>query len=109
MSAWREENSLMVRLSGEIDHHSSKGIRDEIDSLMIENRPKTLMLDLSAIDFMDSSGLGLVLGRLRRMNDLGGKMILVNPTPRIEQILKMAGVDKLMPIVKNDDQNRKDR
>jgi anti-anti-sigma factor len=102
MSAWRENDKLIVKLTGEIDHHSIKDIREEIDSIIIDSKPQSLILDLGEIDFMDSSGLGLVLGRLRRMNEICGKLFILNPTPRIEQILQMAGVDKLIPIIKNE-------
>ncbi len=88
-----------MRLDGEIDHHSSAEIRESLDRMIAENRPKALVLELDKIDFMDSSGLGLVLGRYRRMAEIGGKLLVKNPTSRTERILKMAGVDKLIKIV----------
>lgn len=102
MSAWRDKDKLIVKLTGEIDHHSIKDIREEIDSMIIDTKPQNLLLDLSDIDFMDSSGLGLVLGRLRRMNEVCGKLFILNPSRRIEQMLQMAGVDKLIPIIQSE-------
>ena len=60
-------------------------------------------MDLSSIDFMDSSGLGFVLGRLRKMNDIKGNMLILNPAKRAEEMLKMAGADKLVKIMRSDD------
>ena len=89
---------LYVKLSGDIDHHSAKGVRDSVDDLMRRNNPLELELDLSAVEFMDSSGLGLVLGRYKKQTDMGGKMRIVNPTKRVMQILQLAGVEKIIKI-----------
>ena len=92
------DNVLWVKPQGDIDHHTAKNIRNAIDELIIKNRPKELELDLSAIDFMDSSGLGLVLGRYKKQAELGGKFKIINPTKRIMQILQLAGVEKIIKI-----------
>ena len=89
---------LYVKLSGDIDHHSAKSVRDSVDDLIRRNNPVELELDLSAVDFMDSSGLGLVLGRYKKQTDMGGKMKIVNPTRRVMQILQLAGVEKIVRI-----------
>lgn len=93
-------NTLYVRLEGDIDHHSAKYIREDIDRELYKYQPKTLIMDLSAVDFMDSSGLGLILGRYTKVNLLGGVLKVANPSPRIEEMLILAGTDKLIPIEK---------
>ena len=93
-------NILYVKLSGDIDHHSAKDVRDSVDDLIKNNNPAEFELDLSAVEFMDSSGLGLVLGRYKKQNDIGGKMKILNPTNRIMQILQLAGVEKIIKIEK---------
>ena len=100
MKAYFSEDNLVVKLEGEIDHHSAASIRDELDRIIAENKPKTVVLELAGIDFMDSSGLGLVLGRYRRLCEMGARMIIKNPGVRTEKILAMAGVDKLIKIIK---------
>lgn len=100
LTALNKDGKMLCRLSGEIDHHSSVGARNGIDRLIAQNRPNILLLELSEITFMDSSGLGLVLGRYRKMKENGGEMFLCNANERVLKILKMAGVDK---IVKNID------
>ena len=100
MTSLNKDGKMICCLSGEIDHHSSRNIRDSIDRLIIQNKPQILVLDLSEIAFMDSSGLGLVLGRYRKIKECGGDMFLCNTNPQTLKILKMAGVDK---IIKNID------
>lgn len=100
MKAYSSEEGILVKLEGEIDHHGAREIREGLDKMIAESRPKTLVLELSGIDFMDSSGLGLVLGRYRRLNEIGAKMFIKNPGARTEKILAMAGVDKLIKIIK---------
>lgn len=91
---------LVLTVLGEIDHHSAKGLREAIDAELFYHRPKTLKLVLSEVSFMDSSGLGLILGRYTRMRELGGSMVLVEPTKQIEKILALAAMDKTLPIEK---------
>lgn len=93
-----KDGEYVVRLSGDIDHHSSLTTREEIDAALYEKKPKRLILDLSETDFMDSSGLGLILGRLRKTSELGISLILVNPTEAILKILHLAGVEKMLDI-----------
>ena len=101
MKAYSSEGNLVVKLDGEIDHHSVSEIREGIDRMIAETKPKNLVLELSEIDFMDSSGLGLVLGRYRRLTEIGSTMYIKNPVDRTEKILCMAGVDKLIKIIKS--------
>ena len=89
---------LLVRLFGEIDHHSAVYLRDELDKLILKERPKRLVLDLSCIDFMDSAGLGLLLGRLRLMRDIGGVMALTRPNKGVLKILRLSGMERFMEI-----------
>lgn len=101
MKAYSAQDKLIVSLDGEIDHHSAAEIREGLDKMIAVSRPKVMVLELSGIDFMDSSGLGLVLGRYRRLNEIGSQMVIKNPGARTEKILAMAGVDKLIKIIRS--------
>lgn len=94
------KDTLYVKLNGDIDHHSAKYIREEIDRELYKYQPMTMIMDLSNVDFMDSSGLGLILGRYTKINMFGGVLKVANPSERIEEMLIMAGTDKLIPIEK---------
>lgn len=94
----REEGIITVILHGEIDHHSAVGIRGEIDALIYEERPKKTVLDMSDIDFMDSSGLGLIMGRYALMQKTGGEFALRSPNARIKKIFDLAGLERIIKI-----------
>ena len=90
---------LSIRVRGEIDHHTAASIRQGIDATLFEKRPARLILDLSAVSFMDSSGLGLIMGRYSVMKELGGEMTVWNPSPETRAILTLAGMERLVKII----------
>lgn len=89
---------LTVKLPGEIDHHLAKSVRAETDKKLVTVRPKKLILDMTQTSFMDSSGLGLILGRARTCEQLNIEYTIVNPSPRVRTILNLAGVDRILDI-----------
>ena len=95
-------DTLTVFIRGEIDHHSAHGIREAIDRDVFFYRTPKVVLDLSTIDFMDSSGLGLILGRYRKIKDIGSELILKDPSEEIMKIIKLAGVDKFIKIIRKE-------
>ena len=92
-------STLSIRIRGEIDHHTAAAIRQGIDATLFEKRPARLILDLSAVSFMDSSGLGLIMGRYSVMKELGGEMTVWNPSPETRAILTLAGMERLVKIL----------
>lgn len=94
----RRDRLLVVRLLGEIDHHSALSLREDLDELILRERPARLVLDLSGIEFMDSSGLGLLMGRYRLMQEIGGVMAIAAPNPAVLRILRLAGMERFMEI-----------
>lgn len=93
-----EGTVLTARLTGDIDHHSAAGMRAEIDRAVHMNAVNELVLDFSEVTFMDSSGIGLVMGRSKLMTELGGKCRICDPPAYILKVLKLSGADKLCPI-----------
>jgi len=89
--------NLIVRLDGELDHHTAEEIRNEIDKEIDKNNSKNIIFDLSNMNFMDSSGIGVVIGRYKKVSKLGGQAAVVHMNSRIERIFKMSG---LLNIVK---------
>ena len=95
----RERDGLLVvRLSGEIDHHNAVRLRSDIDDLVLSKRPRRLVLDLACIDFMDSAGIGFLMGRCRLMQELGGVLALQSPSPRVLKMLRLCGMERMMEI-----------
>ena len=95
------DGSLFITIEGEIDHHTAKFIRGEIDKAIFYYRPKIAVLNVGNVAFMDSSGLGLILGRYTSVREVGGILKIMNPSKEIEKILALAGIERLIPIVKN--------
>ena len=91
---------LRVAIVGEINHHNAVFVRQEIDEKIQELSSKNLVLDLAEVSFMDSSGLGLVMGRYQLMKDLGGTLAIANPSAEHKKLFKLAGLNKLVKIVK---------
>lgn len=89
------ENTLTALLFGEIDHHSAREIREEIDLTAMRVRPAQLVLDFGGVQFMDSSGVGLILGRCKIMQMWQGHVIVQNMPPKLERIVSLAGLTDL--------------
>ena len=92
------DGRLTFELSGEIDHHSALFLRQTADELIYKFRPHTVAVDLSKIDFMDSSGLGFIMGRYALLKKLGGGIVLVDPNTRVKKILALAGLERIIKI-----------
>lgn len=93
-----KDGELTAVLSGEIDHHSAREIRMEIDSTASKVKPQTLILDFSAVRFMDSSGVGLIMGRCKLMQIWGGTVEIVRLPAKIKKIVSLAGLNQLCTI-----------
>lgn len=89
---------MIISPSGEIDHHATKGLREKIDNVICSEHPKKIVFDFSRTAFMDSSGLGLILGRYRKAKEMGVELEIVNPGSKIYRILEMAGIDKMINV-----------
>ena len=92
-------DTLYVSVVGEIDHHGASFIREELDEVFLTARPKIIELDLSNIDFMDSSGLGVIMGRKATADKLGAEFRIINPASRIARIIELAGLGKVVTII----------
>lgn len=91
----RQTNQLTVKLSGELDHHTAGEARERIDRAVLQQRSQRLVLDFSNLTFMDSSGIGLIMGRYRLIRSLGGTLLVQGASPRLETIIRLAGLEKL--------------
>ena len=90
-----EKCRLTVQLSGDIDHHSAAALRGQIDQAITKLRPPKLILDFSDVTFMDSSAVGLVMGRFRTLTEYGGEMEVVNLSPLALRMMEMANLQSL--------------
>ena len=93
-----ERGKITAVLTGEIDHHSARIIRTNIDRDIETQKPKILVLDFSGVDFMDSSGIGLIMGRYKMMTSYGGQVIVKSPNPFIKKVLRLAGITRIVKL-----------
>ncbi len=88
----RQGGAMLVRLIGELDHHSAVKTREELDAFLSDDTLKNLTLDLSGLTFMDSSGIGVIIGRYKIINGRGGTLTIQKPGPYVDKLLRMSGV-----------------
>lgn len=93
-------NTLTAIIEGDIDHHTAKSIRESIDMTAEERQPELLQLDFGGVQFMDSSGIGLIMGRYRLMQLLKGKVEVINMPANIERLVALSGLGALGVIKK---------
>ncbi len=97
----KHENGVLCTTAyilGEIDHHNAKSAREQLDEIIDKEQPITFNLELSGVTFCDSSGLGLVMGRMKKCGSVGSTMIIKNPSVAALKILEIAGMDKILKI-----------
>lgn len=93
-------------LDGELDHHTAATIREEVDRSIDTQKPEMLILDFRDITFMDSSGIGLVMGRYRKLKELPHcELHVTNTSPYIYKVMRLAGLERLAFIDKGGKNN----
>ena len=93
-------DGLTVAVGGELDHHNASVMRMEADEAIQSLRPKCVFIDFGEVTFMDSSGIGFVMGRYRLVSAYGGNVEVVNLSDRVFKMMKLAGLDKLVKLQK---------
>lgn len=92
----RDGDRVMVRLAGELDHCCAQSVRRELDALIADASIRALILDFTTLQFMDSSGIGVILGRYRQLRDRGGQMAVIHMNPQVARIFHMSGMDRVI-------------
>lgn len=98
-----DENCLTIFLPPEVDHHNAEDIRKEADRVIEEKHIKHVIFDFENTNFMDSSGIGVIMGRYRNIFLLGGEVWVTHANERMRRILSMSGVTKIMQIFEEDE------
>ncbi|MEA4896096.1 MAG: STAS domain-containing protein [Oscillospiraceae bacterium] len=91
--------SLRLSFTGELDHHGAKTAMKTIEGLIDERLPRNLIMDLSELNFMDSSGIALILRANRRMSDIGGKAWVENPLGQPLRVLNASGIERVIKVL----------
>ncbi len=94
----KEDKLLLLEITEEIDHHTTENIRRKADDEITRFMPRKVVFDFSNVSFMDSAGIGMIIGRYKMIKMLGGSLEMVNVSPNIRKIFEMSGVTKICPI-----------
>ncbi|WP_217499557.1 anti-sigma F factor antagonist [Parageobacillus sp. VR-IP] len=94
---------LIIRLSGELDHHTAEELREKVTDTLEREAIRHIVLNLEGLTFMDSSGLGVILGRYKQIKNLGGEMIVCAVSPTVKRLFDMSGLFKIIRL-ENDEQ-----
>ncbi len=94
-----KDKLLTMQITEEIDHHCAEKIRARADFEIQKYIPKKLVLDFEKVSFMDSAGIGMILGRYKMIKMFGGTMSMVNVAPNVKKVFEMSGILKIIPII----------
>lgn len=98
----RIRKNLVVRLKGELDHHTSPLFRNAVEKELARGIAQNLILNLEELNFMDSSGLGVILGRYKQISEKGGKLVACRLRPQVERIYELSGLSKIIPVYRSE-------
>ncbi|MCM2674234.1 anti-sigma F factor antagonist [Alkalicoccobacillus plakortidis] len=98
----RKDSVLLVRLEGELDHHSAARLRANVEEQLETGQVKHLVLNLELLSFMDSSGLGVILGRYKQVRANGGEMVVCAISPAVRRLFEMSGLFKIVRLEANE-------
>ncbi|WP_027093709.1 anti-sigma F factor antagonist [Cohnella thermotolerans] len=92
----QHRNVLIVRLRGELDHHTADVVRFKMEDAILRGRCEHVVLSLKELQFMDSSGLGVILGRYKLIKSRGGKMVVCDIHPSVKRLFELSGLFKIL-------------
>ncbi|WP_055071290.1 anti-sigma F factor antagonist [Clostridium massiliamazoniense] len=94
----RKNDCLIVKLIGELDHHSAEEVRVKIDDRIDRNNEEKLIFDFSSVSFMDSSGIGVIIGRYKKIMMRNGKVAIADVNSRIKRVFELSGMFKIIKV-----------
>ncbi|SET88595.1 stage II sporulation protein AA (anti-sigma F factor antagonist) [Salinibacillus kushneri] len=94
---------LLVRLSGELDHHTSEDLKHQWQSEMKKADIQHVIVNMESLSFMDSSGLGVMLGRYKEVQELGGEMVVCSLSQSVRRLFELSGLFKIVRLEENED------
>lgn len=98
-----KDKLLIVKITEEIDHHTTEKLRRNVDYEIQRLMPRKVIFDFNSVLFMDSAGIGMIIGRYKTCRTYGGTLELKNVKPKIKRILEMSGITKIIPLIDSDE------
>ncbi|ARD49412.1 anti-sigma F factor antagonist [Sporosarcina sp. P37] len=87
-----ENGIVLITLAGELDNHEANQIREEVSTAIFTGSTRAIIWDLCQLGFMDSAGIGLILGRMRDLVPVNGETLILNPSPTMEKLFQFSGL-----------------
>ncbi|MEE1042736.1 MAG: anti-sigma F factor antagonist [Clostridia bacterium] len=97
-----KDDVMIVRLSGELDQHYATTLRSNIDSQVAHRGIHKIVFDFSKVGFMDSSGIGVIMGRYRLMQSVGGRVCAFGVSPRLDKLIEMSGIKRIVSVYEDE-------
>ena len=101
------DRELLLEFSGEMDHHGARNALKEVEIAIDAALPRSLILDFAGVTFMDSSGIGVLAGRYRKISCFGGKVYVIHANRRIRKILEMSGIGDIVEMIDQEEKIEK--
>ncbi len=93
-----EKHTLILKICGELDHHVASEIAAQCDEAVIKSNAVNIVFDFSELSFMDSSGIGAVMGRYKKVKGFGGCVIIAAPTMQVMRIITISGLKRIIKV-----------
>ena len=100
----KSKRTLLIAPEGDIDHHSAPRIRSEADRMLMTTGIINIAFDFSNVGFMDSSGIGMIMGRFRKTSVLGGRIYIIGARPGVMRIIGISGLGSIVTMYNNADE-----
>ena len=94
----KKNKTIIIMVSGEIDHHTSKELRRQTESAYIEMGARNIIFYFENVTFMDSAGIGMLIGRYKQLQAVGGRIAVVAANAKIVEIIRFSGLSKILPL-----------
>ena len=94
-----EDKTLLVQFTAtELDHHIATYVRENVDEIIVRKNIKNIIFDFKNIKFMDSSGIGVIIGRYKKIANKNGKVSVINMNSRVEKVFNLSGMSKIIKV-----------
>lgn len=100
--------AIIAKIVGELDHHVASGVRESIDRELLRTGAVNLAFDFGRVSFMDSSGIGVIMGRYKIVTALGGKIVVAGASETVERIINMSGINELVVMAQSVEEGLKE-
>ncbi len=95
------DNCLMIRLPEEVDHHGAGYICENADRYLLREDVQNVVFDFEKTRFMDSSGIGVIMGRYRKISCFGGRVFVIHADRQMQRIFKLSGLNKIVEVLES--------